>query len=494
MARKDKSKSSIGNMKNITNNLDNIDSKMGDIYRNTYSSRDSNKKELTRITDDIYDSVNKILSNNSDINGIPDISRLYTRMKNKDNDKITKDNTQLIEDITDIFQDKELLNALSANPEINRYIKSLDEQYDLICKYMPELEEALTIKKDNTLSSDNFTKEYINPVCVGGGIREDVFTSRCIELRRVHNLDMLFDEIIEETSKYGEYFLYIVPYQKALSKLIDKQKSTNLDTGVQFESYSLLENGKLNDTLVNENDLEPNPFEEQGININLQFDRGMLSQSIYNYKKARYYKKKNNSNSLYEAFITESSKDDTLKMSDKIFSDKLDYGKEFDAVSTDGLVNMDDNKNQDTINDMAGCIVKKLKHENVIPIYIEDVCVGYYYLEFGIEDITTNNIINSSTFPSHSRADSENRMQNNETMMKYLAAKMSSVIDAKFINNNQDLKEEIYVILKYNDKFNINHNNNIRVTFLPPEDVYHFYFRLDEVTHHGISVIEHCWY
>ena len=161
MARKDKSKSSIGNMKNITNNLDNIDSKMGDIYRNTYSSRDSNKKELTRITDDIYDSVNKILSNNSDINGIPDISRLYTRMKNKDNDKITKDNTQLIEDITDIFQDKELLNALSANPEINRYIKSLDEQYDLICKYMPELEEALTIKKDNTLSSDNFTKEYI---------------------------------------------------------------------------------------------------------------------------------------------------------------------------------------------------------------------------------------------------------------------------------------------------------------------------------------------
>ena len=298
---------------------------------------------------------------------------------------------------------------------------------------------------------------------------------------------MLFDEIIEETSKYGEYFLYIVPYQKALSKLIDKQKSTNLDTGVQFESYSLLENGKLNDTLVNENDLEPNPFEEQGININLQFDRGMLSQSIYNYKKARYYKKKNNNNSLYEAFITESSKDDTLKMSDKIFSDKLDYGKEFDAVSTDGLVNMDDNKNQDTINDMAGCIVKKLKHENVIPRYIEDVCVGYYYLEFGIEDITTNNIINSSTFPSHSRADSENRMQNNETMMKYLAAKMSSVIDAKFINNNQDLKEEIYVILKYNDKFNINHNNNIRVTFLPPEDVYHFYFRLDEVTHHGIS-------
>ena len=71
--------------------------------------------------------------------------------------------------------------------------------------------------------------------------------------------------------------------------------------------------------------------------------------------------------------------------------------------------------------------------------------------------------------------------------MRYLSAKMSHCIDAKFINNNQDLKEEIYVILKYNDKFNLNYNNNIRVTFLPPEDVFHFYFELDEDTHHGIS-------
>ena len=63
-------------MKNVNDKLDNIDSKMGDIYRNTYSSRNTNKKELERITDDIYDSVNKILSNNSDVNGIPNITRI----------------------------------------------------------------------------------------------------------------------------------------------------------------------------------------------------------------------------------------------------------------------------------------------------------------------------------------------------------------------------------------------------------------------------------
>ena len=36
-------------MKNVNDKLDNIDSKMGDIYRNTYSSRNTNKKELDRM-------------------------------------------------------------------------------------------------------------------------------------------------------------------------------------------------------------------------------------------------------------------------------------------------------------------------------------------------------------------------------------------------------------------------------------------------------------
>ena len=478
-----KEKKNSRSMNNINTRLDNIDSKMNDIYTNTYSSRNTNRKELDRITDDIYNSVNKILSNNSDINGIPDISRLYTRIKNKNNDNnnIGKDTAKMVEDLSDIFNNKELLNTISANPEINRYIKSLDEQYDMICKYMPELKEALEIKKDNVLASDNFTKEFINPTLLGS-IDENVFNSRTIELKNKHNLNQLFDEIYDDTSMYGEYFLYIVPYQKALSKLLDKQDNTNLNKGVQYESFALLENGNLNNVLVNGDDIKEDTFKDVG-NITIQFEKGLLSGTINNYRKAEYYKKKNNYNSLYEAFMNESSKDETLKMSDKVFKDKLDYGKEFDAVSTDGLVNVG-NKEKEEIKEMLGCVVKKLKHENVIPIYIENVCIGYYYLEFGIEDITTNNIINSSTFPAHQH---DTSLERDEMLMKILSAKISAAIDAKFINNNQDLKEEIYTILKYNDKFNINQNNNIKVSFIPPEDIFHFYFKLDEVTHHGVS-------
>ena len=75
--------------------------------------------------------------------------------------------------------------------------------------------------------------------------------------------------------------------------------------------------------------------------------------------------------------------------------------------------------------DSNACVVKKLKHENVIPIYIENVCIGYYYLEFGIEDITTNNIINSSTFPAHQH---DTSLERDEMLMKILSAKISSGI------------------------------------------------------------------
>ena len=272
MANNKNDKKIARTMKSISDKLDNMDTKMDDIYTNTYSSRNTNRKELDRISNDIYNSVNTILSQNSDINGIPDISRLYTRLKTKNSEENISNTEGIINGAMDIFQDKELLNAISANPEINRYIKSLDEQYDMICKYMPELKHALEIKKDNVLSSDNFTKEFINPVSIGT-TNIELFNTRCIELNKKHDINILFEEIYDQTAMYGEYFLYNVPYEKALNRLLDRRSQYNSTSGIRFESatMSLLENGKLHDTLVNGNDLaeNENPFKDTNVNITL---------------------------------------------------------------------------------------------------------------------------------------------------------------------------------------------------------------------------------
>ena len=74
--------------------------------------------------------------------------------------------------------------------------------------------------------------------------------------------------------------------------------------------------------------------------------------------------------------------------------------------------------------------------------------------------------------------------------LKYVANQLSKFIDKKFVNANQDLSREIYMILKYNDQFNIGNVNNFKVTFIPPEDMVHFYFKQDPITHRGISDLE----
>ena len=81
----------------------------------------------------------------------------------------------------------------------------------------------------------------------------------------------------------------------------------------------------------------------------------------------------------------------------------------------------------------------------------------------------------------------ENDSNQQELAIRYIASKISKSIDTKFINANKDLKEEIYAILNYNNKFDIARSNDIGVTFIPADDIVHTYFELDETTHRGIS-------
>ena len=77
-----------------------------------------------------------------------------------------------------------------------------------------------------------------------------------------------------------------------------------------------------------------------------------------------------------------------------------------------------------------------------------------------------------------------------EHLLQYLSGQLSKFIDKEFVQTNQDLAEEIYMILKQNDLFNTPSIDEVKVTFVPPEDIIHFYFKLDKDTHRGISDLE----
>ena len=75
-------------------------------------------------------------------------------------------------------------------------------------------------------------------------------------------------------------------------------------------------------------------------------------------------------------------------------------------------------------------------------------------------------------------------------IIRYLSNQISQFIDANFVNSNQDLRDEIYMILKHNDNNNISRLNKMKVTFIPPDDMEHVYFKMHDETHRGISDLQ----
>jgi hypothetical protein len=178
---------------------------------------------------------------------------------------------------------------------------------------------------------------------------------------------------------------------------------------------------------------------------------------------------------------------------DHTLDDNLPLPNDSDP-SSEGLV--DSRKRNKRINEMNGCIIKKLKRESVTPIVLNDICLGYYYFEFdnnqGIFDerYTTTGMVNTITgLMNTNRDENFDMLQRREELLRTIASQLADKIDTEFINDNQDLKKEIYYILKYNDDFNnaAAMHTNIRVSYIPPEDIHHMYFKLDEDTGRGIS-------
>ena len=515
MARKNDKKP---NWRALNARLDTMDAQMKDAYGYTYHADKSTSNDMKMITDDIMDSIDRIVANSSDIQGSPNISRLYRKLNAGSNRELGKFNDQVF----DIVNDKAMMNNLMDTYSKSRSIRMFDDQIDTICKYMPKMEDALVIKRDNVLSADNFTKDYINLIS-GLNTEQRSFAVNAMTLKDKYNLQAFFDDVCLRTSKYGETFIYCVPYKRAMAELLKKRGAvmngkyvSSTSQFVNHESY-IIENGSfvaepgadqsvltesanMDKILHNMIDTAVNDIAEVKGTLKLNFKVGMLDEVVADYDKAE--KIRNNIPSgIYEQFVqegcridslTEAAEDNTfdskknkVKMS-KLIPDELDYDsiKDDDRAASDGFI--DRSKSEPTIT-VPGSILKVLDRAKVIPIYIEDICLGYYYIEY----LAPGYIDSTATMKDsaiHNRA-----MENAETddaMVRYISKRISDKIDASFINANADLSKEIYMILKYDSNFNPhNPDGVVNANFIPADDLYHHYYNLDPKTHRGISDI-----
>lgn len=522
---------------------------MDDLYRSTYYADPTNRNQLHAIKTDITSSIKDIMDTNFDNVGEPNISRLYERLLlNTQNDDGT------VKEFERIFGDNEFINNLASSYLDNRWVKAVDTEIDEVLKYMPKLQEALDTIKDNVLASDSFAKDYLNleSKLSPDALSKEQFSRNIDDMKTRYDMLNLVNKIYDETSKYGETFVYCVPYTKAITKLLQTKNSgrmrnisvhTNYNESAdliiespdrEFEPIKIDSKEYLNEHSrfiqeMKRTNSYTSEYDLNGFNIDIQIENGIISSIINDEKVARDKRAYVREQSLTEQYLMEiAAKADGIAIHegiDSIANDgkpyafdntmngdlelgaKLPTHHNFDKTLHDDmeLPNQDDTtadglyntyKQKSTIKDMNGCVVKILKRERVTPIILNDICLGYYYFEFDDqaalfdERFSSTGMINTITgLRSNGRSEAFDSMQRREELLRSVAANLAEKIDNHFVDNNQDLKKEIYYILKYNDSFNAaaGATQNIRVSYIPPEDIHHIYFELDEDTGRGIS-------
>lgn len=484
-----------------------------DLYRSTYYSDPSNRQQLRAIKTDITNTIKDIMDSTTDKIGEPNISKLYERLYfNAQNDRTT------LTEFDKIFGDNEFVNNLTASYLDNRWVKAVDTEIDEVLKYMTKLQEALDTITDNVLSADSFSKDYLNLTndLSDNSITGEQFDRNIKELKTKYGLLKLIKRIYKETSKYGECFVYRVPYEKAIQKLLDRRhnnRSVTVKT-TYGESGSIIvesaELGKSEVTIPQDYTLNQ---KTDGYNINIQIETGIISSIVESAKKSYEKLEKVHEQSIFQesindienigrAYAYDRTMDHDAKAGGKLpvhhrfdqtLGDSLPLPGDDDTTS-DGLY--DTAKKSGKIKGMNGTIIKILERERIVPILLNDVCLGYYYFEYDAgmelfdERLSSTGLVNTITgLRSNGRSEAFDALQRREELIRNIAAELAEKIDNKFVDNNQDLKKEIYYILKYNDEFNAaaGSANNIRVSYIPPEDIKHFYFELDEKTGRGIS-------
>lgn len=473
------------NVKQQEGLLSSIRKGLANLYGRTYYTPPDGDSELTHLTDRINDSMGKIINDINYSTGLSSISTLYAKAIDYQNDPKVADGFDNL--FKDMANDGSVYNVFFNN----RSLRLFDAEIDMICKYMPMLEDALGVLCDNVISSDHFSKDFIfiSDENVSVENNKELFYNNIKVLKDKYDLLIKFQDIIYNTSKYGERFYYIVPYERAIKKLLDNPDNKFVTS---HEAMSLTESGILKQTpaLKESGDVFVNAINKKEQSLDVEFTFNMsnsLSKEIVAHEAAANRLKHIKESALNFNEATTS----TVSL---VANDKLDASPFYDDTTSNGLIVAGDHRfNIKEDWGLNGCVFKELNRYKIIPVRIEDLILGYAYLEndrYGLDDDFP---VSDTTTPVNAMGinvatdleATKNSAVISDSIVKTVANKLSAAIDTKFIKLNKDLSKEIYTVLKHD--LQAGKKNKYNVTFLPPDDVVHCYYKLDPDTYRGIS-------
>ena len=502
------------NQRKINNSLDLLRQRVNDLYNNTYYTNDNSEEFKTQVTDKLDDAIRKSTQQDEEFKNISNTSKLFRKLlKNTNSSNSAQAKLDKAfgkggdDDISSLFQSTDMVASMMEAYSKTKWISELDNEFDLICKYMTKLQAALDIKRDAVLCSDSYTKEFLEVHARGENPQSDrnaAIQNNIAEMIKKYDLSNKAETWYEDTSKYGEEFVYCVPYSVALDQLLKRKQNTSfsITESVTKKEFSkeikklpvtvTMEGGDTNEPIIRIN-FDKSKVLKEAIENNLYLQKAAGNDLLKGLSESFVVHETNDS---FEDHLNKSDKNHTNIKLDKTIDDELQW-EDDDKSAADGLVSNNNNRTRLKVN---GAVLRTIKHDRIIPIYIEDTMFGAYYIRFNqFEDIDLNatgnikgynsitGMFNNGQISTQVTTNEDVENQKN-LLLRTLAGKISQKIDAAFINSNTDLKNEIYKILLFNDKYNqISHTIDMDIVFVPSDDIHHLKFKEDPDTHRGIS-------
>lgn len=406
----------------------------GSLYRQTYNTGDNVIKDLDKDMGIITNILSDFIKDKEKDNG-----NIVNQLSAYSNKKYTE-NSKELNNLNELLGNKENLDIVSSmymelKPRLELY-RDFENLYELI----PQLKDAVWTIRDNILSPDDFSKLILN---ISYDNSNDTMDSLIKKVKKSYKIDKKAKKIVEKTLIYGEQYISTIPYKNAFNDILkEKDKKTN-----SLKISESVWKPKLSEFTSDE---QKNYWSDTCQKIEIcEGIENIIGDSIKN---------------LYLF-----QEDYTATPTPTIDKDKIKVNKD---VAQDGTV-----EHKDYNINLPGTYIKFLDVKKIIPININETCLGYYYIEIGDDLLSSNDFVSLGNINRISLKNPINdRAEIKDKMYEKLSDLIYSNLSQKFIENNKNLKKFIYEMIQYHDGI----NKRIKIIYLKPEEVISFKINEDE--------------
>lgn len=463
--------------RNITDTTDQLlDGMETSIYGSTPST------EVDALDSEFADIVSKELKSmtskmDGDVSGFLD--KLYTDSQ--------KRSSNYVKNVEHIFQSTQnQAQSILTEAYRNKMLKRADIKE--VASQLNELREAINITRDAVVSSNMVEGDICRTLVIDNSSKDESENYKSIVEKMEEKFKLtksIKNFIVPQTLEQGEYYAYIIPYDKIFSDFMrDKDK---IKSGLYGESTTVLEHATSEQvpsftevpTKVGRKNVIDRLYENVSESTKSSLD---TPEAVAAYKKG-----------------IESIVDNISVCNDPISIAVLEEGTSAIAACIDDLniikeadesrldnnpfntLNGIDSGVMDSKNDKSfkfdetkDCYLKFIDSLHMIPVKIMSKTIGYYYIQD--DELVTS--VPSNYFVDYSE-------KREPTLVNAIVDEVISSFDKKFLKENIKFRTIIAEAIQY---YNLN-ERKIRFQFIPAEYVVAFKINEDEEGN-GTSVIE----